>query len=82
MLAQNVTISDFTTVLCGLTRLLAFSFRLCIVPGTSHFFIWCYLGQGSRRAEVILKGDVKTQQASDWSEVLKPGILKSSSYHQ
>ncbi len=39
-----------------------FGFPLWIVSGT---FFWYHLGQGSRRAEPILKGDIKTLQTTD-----------------
>ncbi len=44
-------------------------FWFSIVDSTWYFFRY-QLGRGSKRAELILKGVVKTLQTTDWSESL------------
>lgn len=48
--------------------------RLGTVPGT-WYFLWYHLGQGSKRAEPVLNGGVKTLQTTDGSEELLTRIV-------
>ncbi len=39
---------------------------------------WYHLGRGSKQAEPILKGGVKTLQTTDWSERIITRVVSSS----